>query len=92
LDDALRQVPGLTLFRRTSSRTANPTTQGINLRGIGGSGTSRAAVLFDGISLNDAFGGWTYWSRVPQIAVEQIEVLRGGASALYGTGALKRRY
>ncbi len=88
IDDSLRQIAGFTLFRRSSSKTANPTTQGANLRGVSGSGASRAAVLFDGLSLNDAFGGWTYWSRVPQIAVEQVEVLRGGASSLYGTGGL----
>lgn len=87
-DDSLRQVAGFTLFRRSSSRTTNPTTQGANLRGVSGSGASRAAVLFDGLSLNDAFGGWTYWSRVPLIAVEQAEVLRGGASSIYGTGGL----
>ncbi len=88
VDDSLRQIAGFTLFRRGSSKTANPTTQGANLRGVSGSGASRSAVLFDGLSLNDAFGGWTYWSRVPQIAVEQAEVLRGGASSLYGTGGL----
>lgn len=88
IDDSLRQVAGFTLFRRSSSRTTNPTAQGANLRGVSGSGASRAAVLFDGLSLNDAFGGWTYWSRVPMIAVEQAEVLRGGASSLYGSGGL----
>jgi outer membrane receptor protein involved in Fe transport len=88
IDDSLRQVAGFTLFRRSSSKTTNPTTQGANLRGIGGSGAARTSVLFDGISLNDAFGGWTYWSRVPSIAIEQIEVLRGGASSLYGSSAL----
>lgn len=88
VDDSLRQVAGFTLFRRSGSRTTNPTAQGANLRGVSGSGASRAAVLFDGLSLNDAFGGWTYWSRVPMIAVEQAEVLRGGASSLYGSGGL----
>lgn len=88
LDDTLRQVAGFQLFRRSSSRTTNPTAQGGNLRGISGSGASRAAVLFDGLSMNDAFGGWTYWSRVPMVAVEQVEVLRGGASSLYGSGGL----
>ena len=39
VDDVLRQVPGFTLFRRSGSRTANPTTQGASLRGLGGSGT-----------------------------------------------------
>ncbi len=88
IDDSLRQVAGFTLFRRGGSKTTNPTAQGANLRGISGSGASRSAVLFDGLSLNDAFGGWTYWSRVPMIAVEQAEVLRGGASSLYGSGGL----
>jgi len=88
VDDALRQVAGFTLFRRGSSKTTNPTTQSANLRGISGSGAARTAVLYDGVSLNDAFGGWTFWSRVPNAAVEQIETLRGGVSSLYGSSAL----
>lgn len=88
VDDSLRQIAGFTLFRRSSSKTTNPTTQGANLRGLAGSGASRAAVLLDGLSLNDAFGGWTFWSRVPSIALEQAEVLRGGASAFYGDQGL----
>jgi outer membrane receptor protein involved in Fe transport len=88
LDDTLRLVPGFSLFRRTGSRTANPTTQGVSLRGLAGSGASRALVLDDGLPLNDAFGGWIYWGRVPATALEQVEVLRGGASSLYGSGAL----
>jgi outer membrane receptor protein involved in Fe transport len=88
LDDALRQVPGFSLFRRSGSRTANPTTQGVSLRGVGASGASRAVVLFEDIPLNDPFGGWVYWARVPREAVGRIEVVRGGASNLYGTDAL----
>ena len=41
LDDALKMVPGFTLFRRTSSRVSNPTAQGVTLRGLGGTGASR---------------------------------------------------
>ncbi len=88
LDDALRQVPGFSLFRRTGSRAANPTAQGASLRGIGPSGASRTLVLIDGIPMNDAFGGWVYWSRVPNVALERAELLEGGASDLYGSGAL----
>jgi outer membrane receptor protein involved in Fe transport len=88
LDDALRQVAGFTLFRRTGSRVANPTTQGVTLRGIGTSGASRALVLDDDVPLNDAFGGWVYWGRVPRAALERVEVLRGGASDLYGSSAM----
>ena len=88
LDDALRQVPGFTLFRRTGSRTANPTTQGVSLRGIGPSGASRSAVLEDGVPLNDPFGGWVAWGRVPQSAIARVEVVRAGASDLFGSGAM----
>ena len=88
VDDALRQVPGFTLFRRTGSRVANPTSQGVTLRGIGASGASRALVVDDGIPLNDSFGGWVYWGRVPRMALERVEVLRGGASDLYGSAAM----
>jgi len=88
LDDALRQVVGFSLFRRSSSRVANPTTQGVSMRGVGASGASRALVLEDGLPLNDPFGGWVYWSRVPRASVSSVEVIRGGASSLYGTDAL----
>lgn len=87
-DDALRQVVGFSLFRRVGSRTANPTVQGVSLRGLGASGASRALVLLDGLPLNDPFGGWVYWGRVPRLGVERLEVLRGGSSDLYGSGAL----
>jgi outer membrane receptor protein involved in Fe transport len=88
VDDALRQVPGFSLFRRSGSRFANPTAQGISLRGLAGSGASRAVVLADGIPLNDPFGGWVYWGRVPRASLSRVEVLRGAASDLYGSGAL----
>lgn len=88
LDDALRQVPGFSTFRRSSGRNSNPTTQGVSLRGTGASGASRSIVMFDGVSLNDPFGGWVQWNRVSPIAVESVEVLRGGASNLYGDAGL----
>src|SRR6267142_327375 len=88
LDDSVRQVPGFSLFRRSGSRTANPTTQGVSLRGLGASGASRAVVLADAIPLNDPFGGWVYWDRVPRVSVAEVEVLRGSASQLYGSAAL----
>ncbi len=88
VDDALRQATGFTLFRRSGSRTANPTIQGVSLRGVGASGASRAVVLADGIPLNDPFGGWVYWGRVPRTSLNRVEIVRGGASNLYGTDGL----
>ena len=88
VDDALKMVPGFTLFRRTSSRVSNPTAQGISLRGLGGTGASRSLVLANGIPLNDAFGGWIYWDKVPQAAIDRIEVQRGSGTDLYGADAV----
>ena len=91
LDDALRATPGFSLFRRTSSRTANPTTQGATLRGFAASGASRALVLADGVALNDPFGGWVYWNRVPQAAIDRVEVVRGAAQRPLRGGRARRR-
>jgi outer membrane cobalamin receptor len=88
IDDALKMVPGFTLFRRTSSRVSNPTAQGITLRGLGGTGSSRSLVLADGVPLNDAFGGWVYWDKLPQVAIDRVEILRGSGSDLYGADAV----
>ena len=87
-DDKLRQVPGFSLLRRSGSQTANPTSQGVSLRGLGASGASRALVLADGIPLNDPFGGWIYWARVPQASLNEVQIVPGGVSALYGNDAL----
>lgn len=88
VDDFLRRVPGFSLFRRSSSLVAHPTTQGVSLRGIGPSGVSRTLVLLDGTPINDPFGGWVYWSRVPLESVERVEIVRGGTSSLWGNFAL----
>ena len=77
LDDALRSVAGFSLFRRSSSLTAHPTTQGVSLRGLGGSGASRTLVLLDGVPLNDPFGGWVPWALVPVNALDRVEIVRG---------------
>jgi outer membrane receptor protein involved in Fe transport len=87
-DDVLREVPGFSLFRRSDSRFANASNQGFSLRGLGGSAASRALLLADGISLIDPFGGWVYWDRIPRTAISTVEVVRGGASNLYGSDAL----
>ena len=88
VDDVLRQVPGFSLFRRSGSRTANATNQGVSLRGLGGTAASRALVLEDGFPLVDAFGAWVYWDRIPKASLASVEVFRGGASNLYGSDAL----
>ena len=87
-DDVLRQIPTFSLFRRTSSLASHPTAQGVSLRGIGPSGVSRTLVLVDGVPVNDPFGGWVYWSRVPLESTDRIEVVDGSSSSLYGNYAM----
>ena len=87
-DDVLRRIPTFSLFRRTSSLVAQPTTQGVSLRGIGPSAQSRTLVLLDGVPFNDPFGGWVYWTRVPLSGVDRIEVTEGPTSSLYGNYAM----
>ena len=88
IDDFLKQVPSFSLFRRTSSLVSHPTTEGVSLRGIGASGASRTLVLLDGVPLNDPFGNWVYWSKIPQSQIETIEVAPGSISSLYGSSAM----
>ena len=88
LDDRLREVPGFSLFRRTSSVVANPTTQGVSLRGIGSSGASRSLVLWDGIPMNDPFGGWVYWTRFAPENLQRVEISRGASTSVFGDLAM----
>jgi outer membrane receptor protein involved in Fe transport len=88
IDDRLRAIPGFTLFRRSSSLVANPTTQGVSLRGLGSSGASRTLVLWDGVPVNDPFGGWVYWTRLAPSEMERVEVSRGAATSVFGDRAM----
>ncbi len=88
LDDALRSEPSFSLFRRTGSLTANPTAQGVSLRGLGPSGASRSLVLLDGVPLNDPFGGWVAWTKLPKLSLASAEIVRGGGSGAWGNAAL----
>ena len=88
LDDRLHSVAGFQLFRRTSSWTANPTTEGLSLRGLGSTAASRTLVVSDQVPLNDPFGGWVHWDEIPSLAIHQIQLLRGGAADLYGSSAI----
>ncbi len=88
LDLSLQQVPGISLFRRTSSAAENPTTQGITLRSIAPSGAGRALVTLDGVPQNDPFGGWVIWTSLPAESLEGATVVRGAGAGPYGAGAL----
>src|SRR2546429_4561435 len=77
------------MIRRPPRSTLFPyTTLFRSLRGIGASGVSRTLVLLDGVPFNDPVGSWVYWSKIPLLQVDEIEVDEGGISALYGSSAM----
>jgi len=87
-DESLKILSGFSLFRRSSSRASNPTTHGVTMRGLSASGASRALIMVDGVPLNDGFGGWVTWERLPSDAIDQISVQRGPVGDAFGTDAL----
>ena len=88
LDETLRVVSGFSLFRRSSSRYSNPTTHGVTMRGLSASGASRGLILLDGVPLNDGFGGWVTWTRLPSMAIDRVDVERGAEGDAFGSDAL----
>jgi outer membrane receptor protein involved in Fe transport len=81
--DMLREIPGVEL-PRTSSLVGG-TAQIVSIRGVD---EGRTAVLFDGVPINDAWGEWIDWGRVPKGTIDRVEVVEGGSSHLYGNGAI----
>ncbi|KTT69481.1 TonB-dependent receptor [Sphingomonas endophytica] len=88
LESVLGDVAGLQQFRRSDSRSANPTSQGISLRGIGGNASSRALLVLDGVPQADPFGGWVPFPAYAADRIGLIRVTRGGGSGYFGPGAL----
>lgn len=88
LEDVLSDVAGLQSFRRADSRSANPTAQGITLRGLGGNAASRALLILDGVPQADPFGGWIAFPAYSTDRIGAIRVRRGGGSGTWGSGAI----
>lgn len=88
LEDALRDAAGLAQFRRSDSRSAHPTSQGVTLRGLGGNASSRALLLLDGVPQADPFGGWVAFPAYLPGRLAGARIVRGGGSGYAGPGAL----
>ncbi|HSG35607.1 MAG TPA: TonB-dependent receptor, partial [Sphingomonadaceae bacterium] len=88
LEDVLNNIAGFQQFRRSDSRSSNPTAQGITLRALGGNATSRALMLLDGVPMLDPFFGHVPFSALPPDNLDVIRVTRGGGSGPFGAGAL----
>lgn len=80
MDEAMEKVPGVTIVDGQA-----------NIRGGSGwsyGAGSRVLVLVDDIPLLTADAADVKWSFIPTENVEQVEVVKGAASALYGSSAL----
>ena len=63
----------------------------VSIRGGGGfsyGAGSRVLVLWNGMPLLSGYAGDTQWNAIPMEQTAQIEVMKGAASVLYGSGAL----
>ena len=84
LDQLLRSIPGFN-FSGAPSYLSDPTGTQTKIRGLG---NAKVLVLLDGIPIMDPFYLTTQWFRVPLSTVDHIEIMRGGASSLWGSMAV----
>lgn len=88
IEEVLGSVAGFQQFRRSDSRSANPSAQGVTLRALGGNASSRALVLLDGVPMTDPFFGYVPLSALAPEGLGGVRVTRGGGSGPFGAGAL----
>jgi len=88
IEDALSSVAGFQQFRRSDSRSSNPSAQGVTLRALGGNATSRTLVLLDGVPMADPFFGYIPLSAIATERLGAARVIRGGGAGPFGSGAV----
>ncbi|MGH7505890.1 MAG: TonB-dependent receptor, partial [Longimicrobiales bacterium] len=85
LADALRQVPGFALVG-FDGLGYDPQ---LMVRGFYGGGEAEyVVVMVDGKPLNDVQAGLVAWDAIPLAAIDRVEIVRGGASSLWGDAAV----
>lgn len=80
LDDVLQKIPGVQILDGQA-----------NIRGGSGysyGAGSRVLLLMDDVPMLQADAGSTNWRDLPIENMEQVEVIKGAASALYGSSAM----
>ena len=82
--ELLAEQAGIVAHDLFGNNAANTT---IGLRGFGATGAQNTLILVDGRRIQDIDLSGVQWSAVPLAAIERIEIVRGGASVLYGDGA-----
>ncbi len=88
IEDVLGDVAGFQQFRRSDSRSANPSAQGATLRALGGNASSRALLILDGVPQADPFFGYIPFSALVPERLSAVRVTRGGGAGAFGAGAV----
>jgi len=88
VEDALDQLPMFFASTNSNNNDYADGTAALNLRGLG---NQRTLVLLDGMRLGPGSADGRNWSdinQIPAALVERVDVLTGGASAVYGADAV----
>jgi outer membrane receptor protein involved in Fe transport len=88
IEDVLSGVAGFQEYRRSDSRSTNPSAQGVTLRALGGNAAARTLVLLDGVPMADPMFGSVALSAIAPERLSDIRVTRGGGSGAFGAGAV----
>lgn len=88
VENALVGIAGFQQFRRSDSRSANPSAQGVTVRSLGGNASSRALLLLDGVPQADPFFGYIPFNALTPEQLGAIRVTRGGGIGAFGAGAV----
>ncbi|HKT85169.1 MAG TPA: TonB-dependent receptor [Novosphingobium sp.] len=88
IEDVLSSIAGFQQFRRSDSRSSNPSAQGVTLRALGGNASSRTLVLLDGVPVANPFFGYVPLSALTPDRIGSVRVTRGGGMGAFGAGAV----
>ncbi|OGR67143.1 MAG: hypothetical protein A2081_04935 [Elusimicrobia bacterium GWC2_61_19] len=83
-DKLVNLVPGAVSSRANGIYSF---TSAVTLRGLPSSDQGRTLVLLDGVPVNTGATGAVNWNRLAAGEIDRIEVFKGPASSLYGSGA-----
>jgi vitamin B12 transporter len=81
LSDLLMRLPGVEMVRNGGAGSVTS----VYLRGAE---TRFTAVYIDGVRIDSQSTGGATWEGIPLAQIERVEVLRGPASAIYGSDAI----
>jgi iron complex outermembrane receptor protein len=87
LDEVVDGVPGVVVSRAGGSTSSSLQIRGSNVYQGGGIGT-RVQALYDGFPINAPESGEIVWQSVNMNAADKVELLKGAAATLYGSGAM----